>query len=908
MISLLDQIMFIMKKSLLFLFILLLFNNINYIFAENFISPTQSLIEYSGRIDFSNPEAPRFSYSGISIRCKFQGSNISVKLDDDGNNNVYNIIVDHVIIKRIKVTYGVNTYILASGLIDTTHEVEIYKLTETGYGKTKFLGFILDGGSVLVPLSNPRTRLIEYIGNSIICGFGVEGDGVTSVSSNLNENHYVTYAAITSHNFNALHMAVSKSGVGLYVNAWDFVSSTTESIDCMRNRYTRIYFDLDTPKYNFEKKPDLICCNLGTNDFNLGVEQTKFENAYLQFIDTLQVKNQGTDILCLVGPMLSGDALTKARKSTQSVVTTANSKHKGNVYFYELSQQGTLGYGSGWHPSVEQNVKTSQELTNYISSIKAWPIDSVSPYRIAENPKDIVNGLKCEYYQGTWDALPDFETLTPICTEIVQDISLDTRNKNDYFGFKFTGYIDIPTDGLYTFYISSDDGSKLFIGSTLVVNNDGRHTVTETSESIALKRGKHTITISYFDYDTNNALTVSYKGPTILKTVIPATVLYIENPNKNVISNPTFDNNTNGWSLALTNSATATIDSFSQTGYDTKVLKINPTSLGARPTSADKIQIGTNFPVVKDKTYAVKFKASADATRNIDLKIFKNVSPDYNSALSVISIPLTVTPTTFGPYLLSWRDTDSLRFSLNVSQSTIPIYLDDVEIIQVDGPIMKVYEGIQSVDDNFGSVSYDSFYIFGSVNINSSLTKTFTIKNTGSAVLSLTGSPKVLVTSAITNEFSLLTDPPTMIAAGTEASFQIKYTPSNLGVSTGLNTISIENNHLAVNPYNFKIIGTGMNQTALKKIDADANSELNIYPNPVSSFLKVELYAVIGELIDLEILDLQGRTVVSKKGIATNNGKNTVQLDVQTITSGIYIIKTILNKGLCKTRMLSVYK
>jgi len=45
----------------------------------------------------------------------------------------------------------------------------------------------------------------------------------------------------------------------------------------------------------------------------------------------------------------------------------------------------------------------------------------------------------------------------------------------------FSGFIDVPADGQYTFYTSSDDGSKLYIDNQLVVNNDGEHSLRERS-------------------------------------------------------------------------------------------------------------------------------------------------------------------------------------------------------------------------------------------------------------------------------------------------------------------------------------------------------------------------------------------------------------------------------------------
>src|SRR3712207_6465735 len=113
--------------------------------------------------------------------------------------------------------------------------------------------------------------------------------------------------------------------------------------------------------------------------------------------------------------------------------------------------------------------------------------------RKPENPTATASGLQYEYYEGTWSSLPDFNTLPAVKTGTNPAFDLSPRNRNHNFGFRYRGYVNIPTDGLYTFYTSSDDGSRLYIGSTLVVENDGLHAARETSGRIGLRAGKHAI-------------------------------------------------------------------------------------------------------------------------------------------------------------------------------------------------------------------------------------------------------------------------------------------------------------------------------------------------------------------------------------------------------------------------------
>lgn len=146
--------------------------------------------------------------------------------------------------------------------------------------------------------------------------------------------------------------------------------------------------------------------------------------------------------------------------------------------------------------------------------------------RDPENPANTVNGLDYKYYHGTWDVLPDFNALAPVKTGTVTNFDLTPRTQDDDFGFSYTGYVNVPADGSYTFYTSSDDGSRLYIGTQLVVDNDGLHGSIEESGVIGLKAGKHALRVTFFENGGAQLLDVRYSGPSISKQLIPNTALY----------------------------------------------------------------------------------------------------------------------------------------------------------------------------------------------------------------------------------------------------------------------------------------------------------------------------------------------------------------------------------------------
>ncbi|MFD2607404.1 PA14 domain-containing protein [Euzebyella marina] len=96
----------------------------------------------------------------------------------------------------------------------------------------------------------------------------------------------------------------------------------------------------------------------------------------------------------------------------------------------------------------------------------------------------------------------------------------------DSFAIRYTGLIDIAAAGSYTFYTTSDDGSKLYINGLEVVNNDFDHGPQERSGVINLTAGLHDIEVLFFENGGGESLLVQYEGPSLAKQSIPFTAFY----------------------------------------------------------------------------------------------------------------------------------------------------------------------------------------------------------------------------------------------------------------------------------------------------------------------------------------------------------------------------------------------
>ncbi|MGB1931081.1 MAG: PA14 domain-containing protein, partial [Mariniblastus sp.] len=97
----------------------------------------------------------------------------------------------------------------------------------------------------------------------------------------------------------------------------------------------------------------------------------------------------------------------------------------------------------------------------------------------------------------------------------------------DAFTNVFNTLIDIPQTGRYTFFITSDDGSRLYINGEELINNDGPHGMVTKSGAISLPTGLHSIRVNYFDSGGGDGLTVEWSGPGINRQPIPSDRLYI---------------------------------------------------------------------------------------------------------------------------------------------------------------------------------------------------------------------------------------------------------------------------------------------------------------------------------------------------------------------------------------------
>jgi len=153
-------------------------------------------------------------------------------------------------------------------------------------------------------------------------------------------------------------------------------------------------------------------------------------------------------------------------------------------------------------------------------------------FRDPENPTFHRAAVDVDYYAlFAPGVLPDFSILTPYASDNTQNIDFPSTGGNfvtsgraDEVGAVFHGYIKIPSPGIYTLYTNSDDGSRLLIGDTVVVNNDGLHGMEERSGVISLKAGLHACRVEFFENGGGAGLIVSVAAAGMPKQVVAASM------------------------------------------------------------------------------------------------------------------------------------------------------------------------------------------------------------------------------------------------------------------------------------------------------------------------------------------------------------------------------------------------
>jgi lysophospholipase L1-like esterase len=394
-----------MKKPTLLKAVLftLTLTSLNIVTAQNHIAADDSKIQYTGRINFADPLQPKYSFPGISIKAKFNGTGVKGIIHDygtgaAGTTNYYKVLIDGAIVQeQLKVDPGNKTYDLATGLSAGDHIVEIIKITEGASGVSSFIGFEVEGGAqTSIDLPARLNKKIEFIGDSWTCGYGnlsqfASGNGSMANSGYVaaNEDNYYAWGPISARAVGAECQVTAISGRGLFRNNWHSDNSGTATGTLPKN-YDNIVEDDDAVSYDHSWNPDVVVIHLGTNDMaaegeigqSAELNDAKFQNTYKDFMEKILGYHPCAKIIMCYGNSKSDGypGWTKQLTRLRTIAQNLEAMYPdGNVKGLELSYTAEswpaasddCGYGDAWHPSLCSHEEMSAELVTKINSISA---------------------------------------------------------------------------------------------------------------------------------------------------------------------------------------------------------------------------------------------------------------------------------------------------------------------------------------------------------------------------------------------------------------------------------------------------------------------------------------------------------------------------------------------------------
>ena len=338
-----------------------------------FISSSDSNIVYTGRVSHATQGQVSFTYPGVSISASFTGTSVAAKVRP--NSGYFMVELDDQQPFKIKASETDSTLNISTSLSQGEHHIKLIYAQEGYEQNPTFYGFIIDANAQMLPHPPLPNRRIEFIGNSITCGYGVEADSATEHFSYDTENHYYTYAAITARTLNAQELVVARSGIGIYKNYGGPIEGTQGLT--MPDKYHLTLFTDNAITPDMERwdhtlfHPDVLCLNLGTNDTSLDTYDTSLiKTAYTNFIAHLRQIYPDTKIILLCGSMMNGRALTDCQTVLDEV---QQQLADDNIFRFNFTpQDGSLGYGADYHPSKLQQQKMANELIPFVRQITNW--------------------------------------------------------------------------------------------------------------------------------------------------------------------------------------------------------------------------------------------------------------------------------------------------------------------------------------------------------------------------------------------------------------------------------------------------------------------------------------------------------------------------------------------------------
>lgn len=163
------------------------------------------------------------------------------------------------------------------------------------------------------------------------------------------------------------------------------------------------------------------------------------------------------------------------------------------------------------------------QLPSYVATVPFVKSSGTADVNVAS----LKQGLQCQYYEGIYRSVYDFEADLPAKTAIVSNFELGLNDRTEWIGMNFKGYIKITKKGWYTFEVHMNDGGQLKIDGIELFESDGRKTKTlAQSGSIWLSEGLHPIELGFYQCSDDIDLKFLWQQPGSNLTAVPEAILF----------------------------------------------------------------------------------------------------------------------------------------------------------------------------------------------------------------------------------------------------------------------------------------------------------------------------------------------------------------------------------------------
>lgn len=325
--------------------------------AEEVNSFDEKYVNLYGRMD-NGAGVVNIDNCGSGIEVAFYGTELKAKLTvtqpANGMKIFGRVFIDGEMQEFTPFVSG-DSVTLAENLEEGIHIVALHKSSEIDEGRIAVNEFYAER---FLRIPEKSDFKIEFIGDSITCGYGDLLRGAANISRNSdNSDACLSYAFLTGKRLGADFSIVSYSGICVKADRWGAGFSMTDL-----HTYTSL--QTKTP-YSYDADMDVVVLNLGTNDSSYILEinygyKKQFPVDYKAFLTHLREVYPDAYIVCAYGMMGLGDEINKG--ITQAVEEMNDAKIS-----YKTFQKNDAGVGG--HPYLTAHEIYAKQLTEYINGL-----------------------------------------------------------------------------------------------------------------------------------------------------------------------------------------------------------------------------------------------------------------------------------------------------------------------------------------------------------------------------------------------------------------------------------------------------------------------------------------------------------------------------------------------------------